>query len=112
MNNLPDNTHRFKKRNYRHKISGQDIFCEETDLKWIQEQLSVIHNYEERDRLIQSYCRTFVEAYKAEQNEAAKEGSARNAANTRLREYCEKVKRDRNHRQYYNRRNFQCTRGL
>ena len=107
MTNLPDNTHRFKKRNYRHKISGQEIFCEQSDLKWIQEQLSIIRNYEILSRLIQSYCRTFVEAYKAEHSEAAKEGRARYAANTQLREYCEKVKRERNHRQYYNRRNFQ-----
>lgn len=82
---LPDNTHRLTKPNYRHTLQGMQVYCVSDDLKYISKQLSRIGFKGINNELITGYNRAFVDAYKQETNTAKKEGAARFCANTWLR---------------------------
>lgn len=60
------------------------------DLKYVQSQLAKIP-YSYRVRACDGYSQAWREAYQAEPEIRHKENKARNTANTRLREYVDRV---------------------
>ena len=64
--------------------------CHEHDKKWIEEQLQKLPPFAVR-RAIDGYDKVFTESYDNEPIEYKKENKARRDANTRLREYVEKI---------------------
>ena len=60
------------------------------DKKWIEEQLKKLPPFALR-RAIEGYDKVFSESYNNEPIEYKKENKARRDANTRLREYVEKI---------------------
>ena len=64
--------------------------CHEHDKKWIEEQLQKLPPFAVRIA-IEGYDNVFTESYDNEPIEYKKENKARRDANTRLREYVEKI---------------------
>lgn len=93
---LPDRSHIFTKPNYRQFVYVYDqeyhISAYEGDKRWIEQQLKAMPSGD-MYQLTTGYTSTFREAWKAETNEAAKEGAARNRANNWLREQVDNYRR-------------------
>ncbi|WP_372771121.1 hypothetical protein [Pseudoalteromonas sp.] len=101
ISGLPDNTHRFTKPNYRYNIYGFDFYCVNHDIEFIRQQLQQVRHIENAwFQLKSDYNSTFVAEYKQEANEAAKEGTARRAANIQLRHNVEQLLKNRLKRAY------------
>ena len=64
--------------------------CHEHDKKWIEEQLKKLPTIA-LHRAIEGYEKVFAESYDNEPIAYKKENKARRDANTRLREYVEKI---------------------
>ena len=60
------------------------------DAKWIREQLDLLP-YRLRPIAVEGYSKAYQAAYDAEQADHKKENRARFAANSRLRQYAEKI---------------------
>jgi hypothetical protein len=63
------------------------------DAKWINEQLRMCYDYNERIKVCAAYSKVHSEAYDAEPDENLKDSKARRKANMRLLEYMEKKSR-------------------
>lgn len=93
---LPDRTHVFTKPNYRQFVYACNqkyhVSAYEGDKLWIEQQLKAMPSGD-MYRLTTGYTSVFRKAWKAETNEAAKEGTARNRANSWLREQVDNYRR-------------------
>jgi hypothetical protein len=60
------------------------------DEQWINSQLAYCVDVVERTKVCQAYSKVYLQAHDAEPHEVRKDGKARYAANSRLREYVAK----------------------
>ena len=73
------------------KITGpMPEHMHDDDRQWVFAQLCRCSDMPERRKVCEAYSRVYSAAHDAEPNEVRKDGMARRAANTRLREYIAK----------------------